>query len=118
MPHENMTQDMESCIAECKNCHDVCLETVAHCLEMGGDYAEVNHIRLLLDCAEICQTSANFMVRGSDLHGYTCATCAEVCERCARECDRFDDDFMKQCAEACRSCAESCRKMAKMAKAA
>lgn len=118
MPHQEMTQEMERCIEECKSCHDVCLETVAHCLEMGGPHAEVNHIRLLLDCAEICQTSANFMIRGSEAHGYTCAACAEICERCARECDRFDDDFMKQCAEACRRCAESCRQMAQMARAA
>jgi len=23
---------------------------------------------MLLDCAEICETSANFMIRGSELH--------------------------------------------------
>jgi hypothetical protein len=79
---------------------------------MGGEYAQPNHIRLLLDCAEICQTNANFMLRGSDLHGLICATCAEVCDRCAGDCDRFDDAQMKRCAETCRRCAESCREMA------
>lgn len=118
MPHASTNADMQRCIDECRVCHDVCLETIGHCLEMGGEHAEPAHIRVLMDCAEICQTSANFMVRGSDAHGFTCSACAEVCERCARECERFDDDFMKQCAEACRRCAESCREMARMAKAA
>lgn len=120
MPHttEKMSADMQRCIEECSNCHDVCTTTIQHCLEMGGDHAEASHIRLLLDCVQICETSADFMLRGSDLHAQICAACAEVCERCAQECDRFDDDFMKQCAEACRRCAESCRMMAKMAKAA
>lgn len=118
MPHGSSSAEMQRCIDECKNCHDLCLETASHCLEMGGEHAEPAHIRLLMDCAEICQTSANFMIRGSDVHGFTCAACAEVCEQCARECDRFDDDFMKRCAEACRRCAESCRQMAQMAKAA
>lgn len=118
MPHGSRNEEMQRCIDECKNCHDVCLETIAHCLEMGGEHAEPAHIRLLADCAEICQTSANFMIRGSDVHGFTCAACAEICDRCARECERFDDDFMKQCAEACRRCAESCREMARTAKAA
>ncbi len=104
---------MQQCIDECLNCHSICLETVAHCLQQGGKHAEARHIRLLLDCAEICQTSANFMLRGSDLHTRTCAVCAEVCERCAESCDQFGNDTrMQACAEACRRCAESCRQMA------
>jgi hypothetical protein len=86
---------------------------VAHCLEKGGRHAEPQHIRLLLDCAEICQTSANFMVRGSDLHAATCRACAEVCERCADDCERMaDDEMMRRCAEICRRCAASCAQMA------
>jgi hypothetical protein len=70
----------------------------------------------LLDCAEICQTSANFMLRGSELHSRTCWACAEICERCARDCERLSDDaYMRACAEACRRCANSCKHMAAMA---
>jgi hypothetical protein len=113
--HQAMSADMQRCIRECMNCHAVCLETVTHCLEVGGKHAEVSHIRLLLDCADICQTSADYMLRGSDLHGRTCAVCAEVCERCAASCARMGDDAqMQACAEACRTCAESCQQMANM----
>lgn len=108
-----ISQEMRDCIQECQSCHAVCIETVTHCLQKGGQHAEAEHIRLLLDCVEICQTSANFMLRGSDLHVHTCAACAEVCERCAEDCERMaDDDMMRRCAEACRRCAESCRRMA------
>jgi hypothetical protein len=80
---------------------------------MGGEHAKPGHIRLLLDCAEICETSANFMLRTSDLHHLTCGVCAEVCTRCAEDCERFVDDIMMQaCAQACRHCAESCQEMA------
>jgi hypothetical protein len=110
-----MTAEMQRCIQECMSCHAVCLETVTHCLKMGGQHAEVSHVRLLLDCADICQTSADYMLRGSDLHGRTCALCAEVCERCAADCERMGDDAqMQACAQACRACAESCRQMASM----
>lgn len=113
--HSMIDEKMRTCIQECQNCHDVCLETIHHCLELGGDHAEPNHIRLLMDCVEICQTSANFMLRMSDLHTETCRACAAVCERCAQDCERFEEDeMMQQCARACRSCAQSCRKMAKM----
>ena len=84
--------------------------------EVFETLAEAAHVRLLLDCAEICQTSANFMLRGSDLHMRTCAVCAEVCQRCAESCERMGDDTqMRACAEECRRCADSCHRMATMA---
>lgn len=111
-----MSEEMQRCIQECLNCHSICLQSVTYCLQMGGKHAEPSHVRLLLDCAEICQTSANFMLRGSELHGRTCGVCAEVCEACARSCDQMGDDaMMRACADACRRCAESCRHMAAMA---
>ena len=111
MPHVN--QEMEQCIAACTDCHHVCVETVTHCLEKGGAHADAAHIRTLLDCAQICQTAGDFLLRGSELHGRTCAACAEVCERCAESCDRLGDDAeMRRCAAECRRCAEECRRMA------
>jgi len=112
MAHQ-ISAEMRRCIENCSDCHNVCVETIAHCLELGGKHAEAAHIRLLMDCAEICLTSANYMLRGSELHVRTCAVCAEVCERCAESCEALGDDpLMKQCAEICRRCAESCRQMA------
>ena len=116
MQQQPMSSEMQQCIQECLNCHSTCLATVPYCLEMGGEHARAAHIGLLLDCAEICQTSANFMLRGSPFHTRTCGVCAEVCERCAQDCDRFGEDAqMKACADACRRCADSCRRMATMA---
>lgn len=113
MPTSMISPEMRDCIQECQGCHAVCLETITHCLQKGGEHAEADHIRLMLDCAEICQTSANYMLRGSDLHTLTCGVCAEVCARCAQDCDRLgDDEMMRRCAEKCRRCAESCRRMA------
>ena len=106
------THSIEQCIENCLRCHRICLETAARHLQ-GEAQIDPAHLRLLLDCAEICQTSANFMIRGSDLHGETCGACAAICERCADECDRHGDDpHMAACAEICRRCAETCREMA------
>jgi hypothetical protein len=108
----NMTPEMDQCIKECWECHTICLQTVTHCLGMGGKHAETAHIRLMLDCAEICVSAANFMIRGSDLQMQLCALCAVVCERCAKDCEEFrDDGQMKSCAEACRRCSEACQKL-------
>jgi hypothetical protein len=104
---------MLKCIELCQDCHKACQETLIYCLQQGGHHSEADHIRLMMDCAEICQTSANFMQRGSDLHMHTCRACAEVCERCAEDCESMADDArMAACATMCRRCSESCRQMA------
>jgi len=103
---------MSSGIRAALDCHTVCLEAIDHCLAKGGEHASADHIKLLQDCAEICQTAANFMTRESTLHAETCRVCAQVCERCAESCEQMpDDEMMRRCAEACRRCAESCREM-------
>lgn len=110
------SQNMQQCIQECLDCHRICLETVSYCLQQGGQHAEARHISTLLSCAEICQTSANFMLLGTELHKFTCGACAEVCEQCAASCEQMANDAqMQACAETCRRCAESCRQMASAA---
>lgn len=129
---------MQNCIEQCTTCHRVCLDTLKYGFRLGGRYIESVHLRLLLDCAEICQTSANFMLRGSDLHRQTCAACAVICQECAVDCERYTvsaegsgapmsrqsgplavskenvDEQLKYCADICRQCAKSCREMAEM----
>ena len=115
MTHERMSATdgaMQACIAMCTECHATCLKTAMRCLDMGGPHAAPHHIGLLLDCADICRTSADFMLRGSSMHAVTCGACAEICAACAEECGRFTEDFMQACAATCRRCAESCRQMA------
>lgn len=108
-----MNEEMQQCIQECQDCHRVCLATLAqHCLNMGGAHVEANHVRAMMDCIQICQTSADFMMRGSERHKLTCGACAHICEDCARSCEALDGPEMKACAVQCRQCAESCRKMA------
>lgn len=105
---------MQGCLQNCQQCHAICTETAQHCLQRGDKHGEADHIRLLLDCAQICQTSSDFMLRGSPLHTRTCGICAEICTACAEACEQVgkEDSMMKRCAEMCRRCAESCHQMA------
>lgn len=109
---------LQECINNCQECHAICVETSAHCLDLGGEHAARPHMVLLADCAQICAVSANYMLRGSPRHGRTCAVCAEVCRECAEECERMagGDRLMARCAEVCRRCAESCDRMAAAAR--
>lgn len=100
-------------VTEALSCHRICEETITHCLYVGGAHADPDHIRLLMDCADICRTAADFMVRGSRFSPSISALCADVCEACAADCERFTDDAqMVACVQACRRCAQACREMA------
>lgn len=110
---------MQDCITNCLDCHSVCLATTVHCLEKGCEHAAPEHIRLMQDCAQICVTSADFMLRGSPMHPMMCRVCADICAACADDCSKLaDDEAMVLCAETCRRCAQSCVEMAETERAA
>lgn len=101
----------DACREQCSACALACTTALyRHCLTAGGEHAKPDHVRMMVDCAEICQTSANFLARGSDLHSAICAACAEVCLACADQCR--DLEGMEECVSACEKCEQSCRAMA------
>lgn len=103
---------LQKCIRNCLESREASLRLIPHCLLRGGEHAAQAHISLLMDCAEICGTAADFMIRMSPHHQRTCGICAEVCQACAEDCEKFEDDeMMKHVAELCRRCADSCREM-------
>ncbi|HEU4629876.1 MAG TPA: four-helix bundle copper-binding protein [Gemmatimonadaceae bacterium] len=112
--HGPDSEMLQACIEECLNCHVACTTTAQYCLAQGGEHADADHVGLLLDCADICQTSANFMLRGSPYHPIICLACAELCRACEESCRSVDpeDAQMRLCAESCASCAEHCERMA------
>lgn len=109
------TQEMQVCIQNCTLAHQISEQTLAYCLTKGGVHNEARHLKTLIDCAQICMVSADFMSRDSKIHSSVCEVCAEACQACAASCDQFaDDETLKLCADVCRQCEETCRQMAKM----
>lgn len=110
---KNLSGEMQICIDNCMTCHQVCTVTLSHCFNKVGEHVQADHLKSLIDCAQICTVSADFMSRESNLHPSVCAVCAEACLACAESCEKFaNDEVMKNCAEMCRSCADSCKQMA------
>ena len=105
-----MNTAMSDCLRVCQDCAWCCLQTITHCLSLGGEHAASHHQAVLHDCADICETTARFIARQSPHSTHLCRECAEICTACARECDRMrdSDTVMTHCAQTCRLCAESC----------
>lgn len=106
-----MSDAMQACIEQCLKCHGTCLSmAMNHCLQVGGKHTEPTHFELMMACAEMCRTSANMMLIGTELHKDTCRLCVEFCEKCASNCEAVGD--MEECIQQCRACAGHCRAMA------
>ena len=113
----HISDEMRACIDKCLECYATCVETKSHCTHMGGKHADPMHLGALADCAMLCETSANFMLRSSLMQPQVCGVCADACDRCADSCERLggNGETMRRCAKVCRECAKSCREMAQMA---
>lgn len=106
--------NMEQCIRDCLACYEECTSCLPHCLAQGGKHAEQKHLILMMECAQMCETSARFMQLKGQFAYEHCQLCAKICDACAESCSKVDlnDSMMQKCAEVCRKCADSCRSMA------
>jgi hypothetical protein len=108
-----ITAQMLRCIQECTSCHAVCVHTMTVAVYTDSFSRDDGLLRSLQDCAEISHSNVDFLLRGSPLHGLTCAACAQICESCARQCEKYPkNENMRACAESCRGCAAACQSTA------
>lgn len=97
---------LAGCAAACNHCSTACLgekdvQMMATC------------IKLDMDCAQMCTTTAAFVARGSLHAQHLLKECAEICRQCAQECEKHAHmKHCRRCAEACRKCTETCSKIA------
>ena len=95
------------CAKMCRSCADA---------DLAEDMDMTECIRLCLDCADVCDATANLGLRRSGSNEAVLREmlefCARVCDACAAECERHEHEHCRLCAQMCRECAEDCRKAA------
>ena len=93
-------------------CRRACLDAGRRAIDDDGSTLSDTQMGILLDDAEVCETTIRFRRRNSTLHPRMCAACVEVCERCAELCQAFAADaVMRACGAASRRCADVCRQL-------
>jgi hypothetical protein len=108
-------EGLEECIQNCWRCHRQCLETTIYLSAENVDDGLQDKVKLLLSCAEICQSTANLLLLGASICQDVCRLCAEVCEAGAMLFDPDTGDRqLRLCFDACCDCAASCRAVADM----
>jgi hypothetical protein len=108
-----LSRQAQEAIEALQRCHAVCHSmAMLHCLEAADEHARPQHIRLMLDCAAVCQFTADAIGRKSQFHNRFAALCAEVCLTCAQDCENIGG--MEDSAEVCRRCAGLCEALARL----
>lgn len=104
MNNQQLIETLNNCAATCHYCTSSCLGEED--IKMLRDC-----IRLNIDCAQICTTTAALLARNSEHADHLLRECAEVCGLCATECEKHAHhmDHCRECAEACRACEEACK---------
>jgi hypothetical protein len=109
----HLSQNIQETIDALQHCHAICQSmAMTHCLEIGGEPARPQHLRLMLDCAGLCALTADALGRKSQFHNRLAELCAEVCETCEQDCATLGD--MEECVLACRECARRCKEIARL----
>lgn len=111
-----------ACLEACLSCAQVCRSCADACVaEAKGDML-TPCIRRNMDCAAICDATAQVLSRTSqpDWRVVTALlqACAAACGSCATECERHAQmmEHCRVCAEACRECEQACAALGSKAK--
>jgi hypothetical protein len=106
-------QAIQHCIRVCDETRRVCLDAVVHCLEKGEKHADIQRIRLLLECADAAWINSQSMQKRARIDAGDEAACTRICIECARACQSGAvDEVLTACAEACWRCASACSVLA------
>lgn len=104
--------DLRAAFLACLRAHEACEAAVTQVLR-GDDGAVDERVGTLLDCADVCRTTARHIRHGSPLVRGTAGVAAELCERAAEACTALAGvPVMAAYAEACRRTAACCRRVA------
>jgi hypothetical protein len=109
-PHLFSHYSTQSCMEACTQCHQTLMHTVMqYSLPHDTTQFDIELFRLMMNCAELCQTTANFQLSDSKFCRQVATLNAQLCEECAAGCERRGD--LEDCVQACRECAECCRNL-------
>jgi hypothetical protein len=99
------------------DCAQACAADIDADLSEGDVTEMVACIRLCLDCADVCTTTAGVTSRQAEYEANVTRplleACAAVCRSCGDECERHArmHAHCRVCAEACRRCEQACRQL-------
>ena len=107
-----MSGETKICMEYCLRCMAACEHCAVSCLQETHSDKMKECIRMDMQCAVLCRTTAEMLAMDSEFSPYLCKLCADVCEKCGHICSQHEHDHCQKCAKACHECAEKCHQIA------
>ncbi len=114
----NVNEALTRCLEECYNCAQHCTACADACIGEETDGALKQCIRLTMDCADLCLTTATLANRRSGSNEAILKEmlklCESACRLCAEECEKHAERHQHCliCSQCRRTCEEACREAA------
>jgi hypothetical protein len=111
----NLPADLLECLRACRECATTCTICADACMVDHQPRLRERCIRLNLDCAAICEATAEILARATapvwTVLEAQLEACIAACAACAAECDHHSTklEHCGICAEACREGERACR---------
>ena len=102
------------CIEECLDCNASCTACADASLSEPDSQDLIGVVRRSLDCADVCEATAQVVTRQNACRlpviRAVVEACATACLACAEECERHaaHHEHCRICAEVCRRCKKAC----------
>jgi hypothetical protein len=114
----NVAADLLAATIDALNdCAQACIADTDADLSEPNVTEMVKCIRLCLDCADVCTTTAGVTSRPAEYDANVSRplleACVAICKSCGNECEEHArmHEHCRICAEACRRCEQACREL-------
>jgi len=108
----SQSDNREESLRKCLTAYRTSTACIQHCLKLGGEHADPDHILILMNTSEICRTFSQFLLSESHYSHELCGITSRICLACADSCDSFDrqeNEMMLECSSACLAFAQTCK---------
>lgn len=99
----------EQLVKTINHCKVTCDKMIPYLLQLRDVHTRTTQIRLLMDCADICDLASRMLSQNSYVSKEVISLCAYICELCGRECAKFQDTMSQHCSQTCLNCARDCQ---------
>ena len=103
-------------VDDCMITHKLCRQAAAYCIDIGGELATLDRLKILDDCAEVNLTFTNFLLRASQYIDSMARLCIEVSLGCAKSLQELEqeDQMLHATYVACLRSHQSCTELLRL----
>jgi hypothetical protein len=103
--------EFQPCIEACLRTASIATKCALSCTEDPKLADLGNCIKFSIECATICNQTAQLLTLGSPKTEQALKNCIEACQKLAAECGKYKAAYCQECAKSCKQCVNECKQL-------